>query len=119
MLFLLFLKKYGKRNRRTNMASARAGDASPYFPFPDKAGREGIPVGAVAERLAIPNSTLSFHLKILKQVGLVQPEKSGTSLLVSVQFDQVARLINFLTEDCCGGRSCLPLMKAFAEETPA
>ncbi len=89
------------------------------FRFLIRAGQEGTPVGVVAEGLAIPNSTLSFHLKILKQAGLVRSRKHGATHLASVQFERVAGLIHFLTEDCCGGKSCLPLMKVMAEETPA
>jgi DNA-binding transcriptional ArsR family regulator len=36
-----------------------------------RAGPEGLPAGAVGEALGVPSATLSFHLKELKNAGIV------------------------------------------------
>jgi ArsR family transcriptional regulator len=40
-----------------------------------RAGEEGLPVGLTQERLDIPASTLSHHLKRLFDTGLVSQER--------------------------------------------
>ena len=45
-----------------------------------RAGDEGLPVGSVQEKLDIPASTLSHHLKRLVDTGLVTQERQATTL---------------------------------------
>ncbi|MCB2088522.1 MAG: metalloregulator ArsR/SmtB family transcription factor [Sphingomonadaceae bacterium] len=71
-----------------------------------EAGRDGLPAGQIAERLAIPNSSLSFHLTQLSEAGLVQQRRDGRSLVYSANFAAMNGLTAFLTENCCGGESC-------------
>ena len=44
-----------------------------------QAGSEGLAAGSIAERLNIPASTLSFHLKELTHAGMVTPNPQGRS----------------------------------------
>jgi DNA-binding transcriptional ArsR family regulator len=73
-----------------------------------QAGPAGLPAGTIAERLAIPASTLSFHVKALSQAGLVQARQDGRFIHYSANFDAMNELIGFLGENCCGGQECLP-----------
>ena len=68
----------------------------------------GTPVGEIAEALKIPGATLSFHLNILKQAGLVDVSRQGRSLRYSPRFETVAGMIDFVLQDCCGGQLCVP-----------
>lgn len=68
-----------------------------------QAGREGRPVGQIAERLDLPSATLSFHLNQLKQAGLVSYRREGRSLIYSADFAAMDELMGYLTENCCGG----------------
>jgi ArsR family transcriptional regulator, arsenate/arsenite/antimonite-responsive transcriptional repressor len=71
-----------------------------------QAGPEGLAASRIAEALAIPPSSLSFHLKELTHAALVTQTKAGRSLIYAANFDTMASLMSFLTENCCGGTPC-------------
>ena len=73
-----------------------------------QAGPEGLAAGEIADRLRIPASTLSFHVKALSQAGLVESRQESRFIYYSARFSAVNDLIAFLGENCCGGRACLP-----------
>jgi len=68
-----------------------------------QAGPEGLPAGEVAEALAVPPATLSFHLKELRNAGLVACEKQGRSKLYRPEFKAMNALLHFISENCCAG----------------
>lgn len=68
-----------------------------------QAGPGGVAAGSVAESLHVPSATMSFHLKELKSAGAVDCRREGRSLIYSANFDAVNALIQYLTENCCGG----------------
>lgn len=74
-----------------------------------QAGPEGIAASELAEALAIPANTLSFHLKTLSYAGLVHSRQDGRFIYYSANYEQMNALLGFLTENCCGGRSCAPV----------
>lgn len=65
---------------------------------------EPIAAGQLAEELAIPANTLSFHLKELSHAGLVFSRRQGRSILYSVQPETVRELLSFFVGHCCQGR---------------
>jgi arsenate reductase len=67
-------------------------------------GASGLPAGEIAARLAVPASTLSFHLAALERAGLTQSTRQGRQIVHAVRIGGVRRLLGFLTEACCGGR---------------
>lgn len=69
-------------------------------------GPEGLPAGAIAERLGVANATLSFHLRELSQAGLVRGRQSGRFIYYSASFETVNALVDYLTENCCRGAGC-------------
>ncbi len=74
-----------------------------------RAGRKGLAAGAVADTLGIQAATLSFHLKELKNSGVVRCRRDGRSLIYSPSFEVMGSLVDFLTENCCegeGGADC-------------
>lgn len=73
-----------------------------------EAGPEGLAAGELAQRLGIPANTLSFHAKTLCHAGLVATRPSGRYVYYSADFVTMQSLIAFLSENCCGGRSCAP-----------
>ncbi|MBW8725801.1 MAG: helix-turn-helix transcriptional regulator [Inquilinus limosus] len=77
-----------------------------------QAGPDGVPAGAVAERVGVPGTTLSTHLGILSRAGLIRSRRDGRSIFYSADLDGVRALLSFLVQDCCNGRPeiCTPLM---------
>lgn len=67
------------------------------------AGPDGMPAGAVAERIGSSPSNMSFHLKELERAGLVQSRKSARQIIYSATYAAFSGLIEFLMRDCCGG----------------
>ena len=75
-----------------------------------QAGPEGLPAGKVSEALAIPPSSLSFHLKELTHAGMVSSRQEGRFVIYQANYDAATALIAFLTENCCqgSGAPCMP-----------
>ena len=71
------------------------------------AGAEGLTAGAIAEELAIPAATLSFHLKELVHAGLITQERCSRYLIYRADFAQMNRVLAYLTQNCCQGEICL------------
>lgn len=69
-----------------------------------RAGRDGLAAGVIAQQAGVSPSTLSSHLAILAQAGLVASRREGRSIVYCAQFDAMRRLLQFLVADCCGGR---------------
>jgi ArsR family transcriptional regulator len=70
-------------------------------------GKTGLTPGAIAEALAVPAATLSFHLKELMHAGLVTQEREGRYLIYRASFDRMNGLLGYLTANCCQGAECL------------
>ena len=71
-----------------------------------QAGPDGLAAGAIAEALAIPNSSLSFHLAQLRHAGLVQHERRHRSLIYRANYPAMNALVAYLVENCCEGADC-------------
>ncbi len=73
-------------------------------------GPDGLPAGAIAERLGMPPSSLTFHLQHLLRAGLVTQRRLSRQLIYAADFAAMNSLVAFLTENCCGqggaGRVC-------------
>ena len=70
-------------------------------------GPEGLTAGEIAEALGVPAPTLSFHLAHLTRAGLLRYRRDGRSLTYSIHTDGMRGLLQFLTEDCCGGNPAM------------
>lgn len=71
-----------------------------------QAGSQGMPAGAIAEALGVPNSSLSFHLAALTKAGLIRQERQSRSLIYSADYAAMNELVGYLMENCCGGAEC-------------
>lgn len=71
-----------------------------------QAGEDGMPAGAIAETLGIPNSSLSFHLAQLHRAGLIGQERRHRSLIYSTNYESMNALVAYLMENCCAGAGC-------------
>ena len=68
-----------------------------------RAGAEGLTAGVVAETTNTPTNTMSAHLAILSQAGLVTSRRSGRNIIYRALPDAVRKLTVFLIRDCCDG----------------
>ena len=73
-----------------------------------QAGAPGMTAGALAERLALPNSSLSFHLAGLSRAGLISQERQSRSLIYRADYARMNLLLDYLMENCCAGAGCAP-----------
>jgi len=72
-------------------------------------GDIGLTPSQIIEKLGIPNATLSFHLKDLVDADLLLVERQSRNLIYRPNALQVQKLSEFLLDNCCGGKSCLPV----------
>lgn len=75
------------------------------------AGPGGLAAGAIAEALAIPASSLSFHLTHLKSARLVVDERQGRSILYRANYAEAGWLVAYLMDNCCGRTDAAALIK--------
>jgi DNA-binding transcriptional ArsR family regulator len=84
-----------------------------------KAGPDGMAAGAIAKAVGAPASTMSAHLSILSNAGLIAARRESRTIYYSLDIDAVRGLFDFLAADCCGGRPelCAPLTGMLASAT--
>jgi ArsR family transcriptional regulator len=67
-------------------------------------GPSGLPAGEIAERVGVPSSTLSFHLRELDRASLLRSWRRQRQIFYAADVEGTRRLLTFLTEDCCQGQ---------------
>jgi len=67
-----------------------------------RSGPVGLTIGELGDRSGVTGSTLTHHMKILTQAGMVEQKKNGRSIIcAAVSFDEIQKLSEFLLQDCC------------------
>ncbi|MEQ1901557.1 MAG: metalloregulator ArsR/SmtB family transcription factor [Devosia sp.] len=66
-----------------------------------RAGLDGMPVGALQQKLTVAPSTLSHHLHQLVAMNLVTQHRHGTTLICRAEFSAMAALVDYLSAECC------------------
>ena len=67
-----------------------------------RAGPEGLSIGELGDRSGVTGSTLTHHMKILAQAGLVTQERRGRSIIcAAVAYEELRHLSEFLLRECC------------------
>ncbi len=81
-----------------------------------EAGSEGLAAGAIADRLQVKQNTLSTHLNLLEQAGMVVRRREGRSLIYRPSFFGVRQLVAYLLHDCCQSHPavCKPIAASLA-----
>ncbi len=79
-------------------------------------GGQGLAAGQIAAKLNISPSTLSTHLSILTQSGLLRAVRDGRSIRYAADMAGLRALLAWLLQDCCGGKPeiCAPVLDALA-----
>lgn len=73
-----------------------------------QAGEAGMNAGAIADRLSLPASSLSFHLAHMQAAEMVTQRREGRSLIYAVNFECMDALMAYLQENCCSGVTPVP-----------
>jgi len=68
-----------------------------------RAGPAGLPAGKIATSLGVAPATLSFHLAQLAHAHLTRSRQDGRFVIYGADFQAMTDLLDYLTEDCCGG----------------
>src|SRR5258708_31121852 len=66
-----------------------------------RAGPQGQCVDEIRRRRKMPGSTLPHHLDALPRCGLLTAQPPGRFIYYAVNWTKTAKLIRFMTEDCC------------------
>lgn len=84
-------------------------------------GPQGLAAGDIARQLNLPPSSLSTQLRILTDGGLVRCQRQGRSLIYSADLAGMARLLEWLMQDCCGGKPelCNPVIARLRCDCPS
>lgn len=79
----------------------------------------GLPVGEIARRLAVPHNTLSAHLAVLARSGWVSSRRESRSVIYRANLKHMQDTLAFLVHDCCAGHPevCAPLMGCMSGTT--
>jgi DNA-binding transcriptional ArsR family regulator len=76
-------------------------------------GPEGLPAGAIGEKVGLLPSSLTFHLQALHRAGLIKQVRASRQLIYSADYLAMNELVGYLTDNCCAesGGSCAPQFK--------
>ena len=67
-----------------------------------RSGPRGLTIGELGKRSGVSGSTLTHHMKILAQAGLVTQARQGRSILcAAVAYAELEHLSQFLLRECC------------------
>lgn len=73
---------------------------------------KGVPAGELARIVGVPQNTMSAHLSILTNAGLISSERQSRSVIYRADLEGFRSVMLYLLQDCCGGnaRLCAPLI---------
>jgi ArsR family transcriptional regulator, arsenate/arsenite/antimonite-responsive transcriptional repressor len=100
------IKKMETKKVLTALAALAQESRLSVFRLLVQTGTEGLAASKISETLGIPPSSLSFHLKELTHANLVVARQDGRFIIYSPAIQTMNDVIDFLTENCCGGNSC-------------
>lgn len=83
-------------------------------------GPAGLAAGAIGERIGLVPSSLTFHLQSLQRAGLITQRRESRQLIYSADFEAMAALVGYLTENCCAGsaENCEVICKPASSAKP-
>jgi DNA-binding transcriptional ArsR family regulator len=65
------------------------------------AGMDGMVAGDLARALGVPANNLSFHLKTMREAGLLSVQAEGRYQRYRANIAHMLRLLAFVTDNCC------------------
>jgi len=77
-----------------------------------RAGHGGLAVGDLQAKVGLAASTLSHHVRHLREAGLITQERQATTLICRADFAVMDKLVGYLVDECCVDAACKPAEKA-------
>ena len=62
----------------------------------DRLEENGCNVSKIQKNLGLPQSTISQHLKILRNAGIIKSRREGTKVCYEIEIKEVRRIIRIL-----------------------
>jgi len=66
-----------------------------------RTGKAGLTTGDIQQKLEIPASTLTHHLKHLADGNVIKQVKQGRAMFNIANYDHLSALAEFLLNECC------------------
>ena len=103
-----------KPNALAALAALGQGTRMEVFRLLVRGEPRGLPAGEIAMRLGIVQNTMSAHLKVLSQAGMIRSERDGRVVRYLADMTGFSGLLTYLMEDCCNGvpELCEPAIRA-------
>ena len=75
-------------------------------------GPGGLSAGAIAEKVGLAPSSLTFHVQALQRAGLITQRRLSRQLFYAADFAVMNEVVSYLTENCCSqGDACAPVCR--------
>lgn len=87
------------------------------FRFLMRKGEDGVSAGEIARHMGVPQNTLSAHLNILSNAGLIKATRDGRKLIYRTRVDDTREFIGYLINDCCDGNPEICAIPALNQPT--
>jgi DNA-binding transcriptional ArsR family regulator len=71
-----------------------------------RAGEDGLACGVLQDKVGLAASTLSHHIRHLREAGLVSQERQATTLICRASYPAMDKLIGYLADECCADAAC-------------
>ena len=66
-----------------------------------RAGHDGLSVGEIQARTDIAPSTLSHHIRVLAEAGVIEQSREGRTTVTRAAFAHLEELAAFILSECC------------------
>jgi DNA-binding transcriptional ArsR family regulator len=66
-----------------------------------RAGEDGLSVGTLQAKFEMAASTLSHHIRHLKDSGLISQERQATTLICRANYPAMNARLGYLVDECC------------------
>jgi len=97
------MARMNNRTATTVLESLASGVRLDVYRLLVRHGDTGLVAGEIATTLDLPPTNLSFHLKALTQAGMLTVAQEGRFQRYRANLTLMRELIDYLTEECCGG----------------
>ncbi len=59
---------------------------------------DGCNVSEIQARMGLPQSTISHHLLILKNAGILSSRRQGTTVCYSIEIEEIRKILDILAD---------------------